>query len=97
MLQRLSLTVLGFLGCALLWQATPKAASQLVEKKQTLVIGYPTTGIVISDQVPVYKGIIYVKVYPANAGLGGSSGAPVVAWKTLVADVSAVPATPVTL
>jgi hypothetical protein len=79
MLQRLSLTVLGLLGFALLWQATPKAASQLVEKKQALVIGYPTTGIVISDQVPVYKGIIYVKVYPSGAGLGGASGSPVVA------------------
>jgi hypothetical protein len=78
MFNRLSLAVLTVLALALLWMSTPQAASQLVEKKQTLVIGYPNPGIVISDSVPVYKGLIYVKVYPARAGIAETGGVPIV-------------------
>lgn len=80
MLKRPSLVVLTLLAGGLLWVGTPRAASQLVEKKQALVIGYPTTGIVISDRVPIFKGTIYVKVYPVGAQGAEKNGAsPIVA------------------
>jgi hypothetical protein len=77
MYQRLGLGVLTVLALAALWQSTP-AASQLVEKKQALVIGYPNPGIAISDAVPVYKGMIYVKVYSVGPGGAAGGGSPVV-------------------
>jgi hypothetical protein len=75
MLPRSSLISCTLLAGALLWLGTPRAASQLVEKKQALVIGYPTTGIVISDSEPVYKGLVYVKVYPISPAIVAKEGA----------------------
>ncbi len=70
MFKRIRLPAVALVAFTLLWLGTPRAASQLVDRKQALVINYPNPGIVISDARPVYKGTIYVKVYPA-----GSSGA----------------------
>ncbi|MGV3719662.1 MAG: hypothetical protein ACO1SX_02035 [Actinomycetota bacterium] len=79
MYQRLGLGVLAGLTVAALWISTPQAASQLVDKKQALVIGYPNPGIVISDAVPVYKGLIYVKVYAVGpGGVVAANASPVV-------------------
>lgn len=70
MSQRMSLLVFTILAGLLSWSGLQQAASQPgAEAKQTLVIGYPTPGIHIGGDGKPYQGIIYVKIYAADANL----------------------------
>lgn len=72
-LKRLHLFVLTFCAIALFWAYTPHAFTQQdTSKKQTLVIGYPNSGIVIKGSgtdATRYQGLIYVKVFPVSPDL----------------------------
>jgi len=79
MSKRMSLAFVPVLALALLWLGARSASSQLVEKKQALIVGYSTIGIVISDKEPVYKGAVYVKAYQISPPNPDAKGGPVVA------------------
>lgn len=72
-LKRLHLFVLAICAIALFWANTPHAFTQQdTSKKQTLVIGYPNSGIVIKGSgtdATRYQGLIYVKVFPVSPDL----------------------------
>lgn len=87
MSKRMSLIVLLLLAFALSWSGIQKAVSQQDnERKQTLVIGYPTQGIVIEGSPRKYTGIIYVKVYPVSPDLVQKYGAGPIASAQLAAS-----------
>ncbi len=71
--KQLRLFVFTLYAIALLWTIIPSAAAQQDDsKKQTLVIGYPNSGIVIKGtgtDATRYRGLIYVKVFPVGADL----------------------------
>ena len=76
------LRVLMFTFCAaallLLSAAAPSRAQQDDSKKQTLVIGYPNSGVVIKGtgtDATRYRGLIYVKVFPISPELVKRYGA----------------------
>ncbi|HZP81279.1 MAG TPA: hypothetical protein VFB21_06560 [Chthonomonadaceae bacterium] len=87
MSKRMSLTVLLLLAFALSWSGIQRAVSQQDnERKQTLVIGYPTQGIVIEGSPRRYTGVIYVKIYPVGPDLVKKYGAGPIASAELAAS-----------
>lgn len=69
----------------LVWVSSPRASSQgAQERKQTLVIGYPTQGIQVDGAR--YTGIIYVKIYPVSSELQKALGTGPVAAAELTAS-----------
>jgi hypothetical protein len=74
-LQRLRLFVLALSAIFVLAIGIPAARAQQDDsKKQTIVIGYPTSGIVIKRAGAItdakkYTGLIYVKIFPVGADL----------------------------
>lgn len=53
----------------------PPAFAQAPQATQTLVINYPNSGAVVGPQTAPYKGLVYVKVFPADPDLIGKYGA----------------------
>ncbi|MCW3054424.1 MAG: hypothetical protein JWN14_3594 [Chthonomonadales bacterium] len=76
MSNRMSLTAVGFLAFALLWNGVHSAHSQEA-RKTALAIGYPNPALIINGSGTRYGGIIYVSVYAADRG-PAQGGAPVV-------------------
>src|SRR5262249_41635751 len=79
MRRRTTLVVVALLATGMLWSGMRPAVSQQDnEPKQTLIIGYPTQGIIIEGTGPIavrYKGIILVKIYPVSSNLVRKYGA----------------------
>ncbi|MES2463160.1 MAG: hypothetical protein V4671_21460 [Armatimonadota bacterium] len=81
MSKRIYFLLLSLCMAAYFCTVAPRALAQQDDsKKQTLVIGYPTTGIVIKQagaatDAKKYLGIIYVKVFPVSPDLVRRYGA----------------------
>ncbi|MCC6442434.1 MAG: hypothetical protein IT210_03140 [Armatimonadetes bacterium] len=87
MTKRRSVIGLLLLALALVWNGSQKAVSQQGnEPTQTLVIGYPTQGIIINGSGTRYTGVIYVKIYPASESLVKKYGSGPIASAELAAS-----------
>ena len=79
MSKRINALILLLLALGLTWSGVQTATSQQDdERKQTLVIGYPHSGIVLDSKSKTalpYRGLIYVKVYPVSPNLVKKYGA----------------------
>ena len=91
MTKRMQLFALALFAFGLMWVGALKAVSQQEnEQKQTLVIGYPNSGIVLDSKAtpPVrYRGTIYVKVYPISPNIVKKYGAGPIASAELSASM----------
>ena len=89
MSKHIQLLVLTLLAFALSWCGIQKAFSQQDDApKQTLVIHYPNSGILLNGKTgAIYRGIVYVKVYPVTPALVRRYGAGPIAAAELTASM----------
>ena len=88
MSKRISVIVLALMAFALSLAGIQKATSQQDdERKQTLVIGYPNSGILIDGKGSTpYRGMLYVKIFPVSPNIVKKYGAGPIASAELAAS-----------